>query len=112
MTFISVAMGRAFKAIPETLMQSWPIGKYAAIALFLYFGIKTLRESITADDDSGEEFNDANEAVEKSQNESLWGKWAGPIATLFETFTLIFLAEWGDRSMISIISLSAATSVS
>mmetsp|Transcript_5066 Transcript_5066/g.18433 ORF Transcript_5066/g.18433 Transcript_5066/m.18433 type:complete len:352 (-) Transcript_5066:155-1210(-) len=111
MTFISVSMGRAFKAVPDSLAYSWPLGKFAAVVLFVYFGIKMLKESYgTEPNAEGEEFNDANEVVTKSgeRRPTWWAKWATPIATLLETFTLIFIAEWGDRSMFAIITLSAA----
>eukprot|EP00958_Prasinococcus_capsulatus_P019114 scaffold2318_cov396-Prasinococcus_capsulatus_cf.AAC.8 len=104
-------MGRAFKAVPDSLAYSWPLGKFAAVVLFVYFGIKMLKESYgTEPNAEGEEFNDANEVVTKSgeRRPTWWAKWATPIATLLETFTLIFIAEWGDRSMFAIITLSAA----
>ena len=36
------------------------------------------------------------------------GKRQGLFAKLCETFTLVFIAEWGDRSMLATIALGAA----
>ena len=43
MTVISVAIGYAFKSVPDALEGSLPIGKYLAVATMLWFGIRTLK---------------------------------------------------------------------
>lgn len=43
MTFISVAIGVAFKSVPDALTTGVPIGEYLAIALLVYYGVTTLR---------------------------------------------------------------------
>ena len=43
MTCISVAIGLAFKSMPEALQSTIPVGQYLGAATMLYFGIKTLR---------------------------------------------------------------------
>ena len=43
MTCISVAIGLAFKSMPEALQSTLPIGQYLGAATMLYFGVKTLR---------------------------------------------------------------------
>lgn len=45
MTIISVAIGYAFKSVPNALEGSLPVGKYLAVATMLWFGIRTLRVS-------------------------------------------------------------------
>jgi putative Ca2+/H+ antiporter (TMEM165/GDT1 family) len=44
MSIISVAIGRVFQQIPATITTSLPIGEYLAVALLLFFGVKTLQE--------------------------------------------------------------------
>ena len=43
MTFISVALGYAFKSVPDVLEGSLPVGKYLAVATMFYFGVRTLQ---------------------------------------------------------------------
>lgn len=43
MTLISVAIGYAFKHVPEVLTTSAPVGEYLGAALLVYFGVRTLR---------------------------------------------------------------------
>ena len=114
MSVISV-VGRIFQKIPSTLNDSVPIGEYLAVALLLFFGIRTLREAldtpeVTDDAESGE-FADAAEAVTKSQeNASKGGREQNFLTKFWETFSLVFIAEWGDRSMLATIALGAAQS--
>jgi putative Ca2+/H+ antiporter (TMEM165/GDT1 family) len=108
MTVISVALGRAFQKLPSGLMTTLPVGEYAAIALLVFFGVKTLKESLdipksgSTPEEHGE-LAEATEVVCKSTAQR------GPLLTaLVETFTLIFIAEWGDRSMLATVALGAA----
>ena len=43
MTGISVALGRLFAKLPDSLSSSLPVGEYCAVALLLFFGVKTLK---------------------------------------------------------------------
>ena len=123
MSVISVAIGRAFQQIPSAMTTSLPVGEYLAVALLLFFGVRTLKEALDAPecdaDDAascGGELADAEEAVRES--EAAAGKRGGTgsernaasrwLANYWETFTLVFIAEWGDRSMLATIALGAA----
>jgi putative Ca2+/H+ antiporter (TMEM165/GDT1 family) len=110
MTIISVIIGQLFHAVPPGLSQGLPLDDIAAVLAFTFFGFKTLKEASEIDDDpdgqSGmdEEFADAEEAVEGSRTIkeiTAWGK-------IVSTFGLVFAAEFGDRSFLSTIALSAA----
>lgn len=108
MTVISVIIGQLFHAVPPGLSQGLPLDDIAAVLAFAFFGFKTLKEASEIDEDgvSGmdEEFADAEEAVEGSQTikeVTAWGK-------IISTFGLVFAAEFGDRSFLSTIALSAA----
>lgn len=108
MTIISVLIGQIFHAVPPGISQGIPLDDVAAVLAFAFFGFKTLKEAseIDPDGESGmdEEYADAEEAVEGSatiREVTAWGK-------IISTFGLVFAAEFGDRSFISTIALSAA----
>ena len=75
--------------------------------------MRTLKEALDAPDGSGGgagesgELADAETAVndyansQKKKEKSFLGKF-------WETFCLVFIAEWGDRSMLATIALGAA----
>jgi len=109
MTVISVGIGAVFRNVPDALKSSLPIGEIAGIALLVYFGIKALKAATEAEPTGGseDELADAQEAVQEAESsgkvsrQSTWG-------SLVEVAGLIFLAEWGDRSMLATIALGAA----
>merc|ERR1711988_1960925 len=77
----------------------------AAIAAFLFFGTQTLLNAYNSTEDNDgveEELNDAEEAVEGQSAQ------ATAIASILSCFTLVFAAEFGDRSFLSTIALAAA----
>ena len=47
MTVISVAIGAAFKSLPDVLKSSLPVGQYLGAALMLLFGVRTIKASVT-----------------------------------------------------------------
>jgi len=108
MTVLSVIIGQLFHAVPVGISQGIPFKDLAAVLAFAFFGIKTLKEASELEDgdSSGidEEYADAEEAVKGSRTIkqiTAWGK-------IVSTFGLVFAAEFGDRSFISTIALSAA----
>lgn len=108
MTVISVVIGQVFHAVPSEISNGVPFDDVAAIIAFTYFGIKILSEAIETPDDGksamDEEFEEAEEVVEG--NESLLNSSAG--AQIASIFLLVFAAEFGDRSFLATIALSAA----
>lgn len=104
MTLLSVAIGEAISFLPEIYTH------YAAIGLFLLFGIKLLYEasrmSAAATEEIVDEAKNAVEVGEKNlQNrQTAW-------AIVLESFILTFLAEWGDRTQIATITLAAANNI-
>jgi putative Ca2+/H+ antiporter (TMEM165/GDT1 family) len=109
MTIISVGIGQLFHAVPSGLLGdgvSIPWDDVAAVVAFAFFGIKTLRDALAMDDSTGgvmvEELEEAKQVVEEQDtNKSV-------IQTILGIFALVFAAEFGDRSFISTIALSAA----
>ena len=109
MTIISVSIGYAVKSVPSVIKSSEVLGQWAGAALLVYFGIRTLRDALGQEGESGEELGEARESVEEAEKEgSITGE--SPLATFAEVATLIFVAEWGDRSMLATIALGAAQS--
>ncbi|GAQ79366.1 hypothetical protein KFL_000290160 [Klebsormidium nitens] len=117
MTVISVAIGRLFQKVPAQLKTTIPVGEYAAVALLVYFGFRALRaawlmpDEASVDEGEESELAAAEEVLKKQEAErtskvnklSVW-------EVLVESFSLVFLAEWGDRSMLATIALGAAQS--
>lgn len=108
MTVLSVVIGQLFHAVPVELTQGLPIDDYAAVLAFTFFGVKTLIEAYECDEDDGctvdSELAGAEEAVEGSTMTGQATAWA----KIVSTFGLVFAAEFGDRSFLSTIALSAA----
>lgn len=107
MSVISVVIGQVFHAVPSELANGVPLDDVAAVIAFTYFGVKILTEAFETPEDGksamDEEFEDAEEAVEGSD---LTKASAG--AQIASIFALVFAAEFGDRSFLATIALSAA----
>jgi len=111
MTLISVLIGQSFHAVPagfgEGVLGGLPLDDVAAVLAFAFFGIKTLQEALTMEEGESvmdEELAEAEEEVENSDT----SKQGTIIARLLSIFGLVFAAEFGDRSFLSTIALSAA----
>mmetsp|Transcript_805 Transcript_805/g.1178 ORF Transcript_805/g.1178 Transcript_805/m.1178 type:complete len:370 (-) Transcript_805:51-1160(-) len=112
MTLISCLIGAAFHNVPSSLTGGIPFDDYIAVAAFLYFGLVTLRDAskIPDDDNSGMEAEaaEAKESV-KEVDESVKMEGKPQLLSLIaQTFGLVFAAEFGDRSFLTTIALSAA----
>ncbi|KAE8712774.1 GDT1-like protein 1 [Hibiscus syriacus] len=114
MTVISVVLGRTFHYVDEILpfrfgQADLPIDDIAAVFLLVYFGVSTLLDAASSDNQKAEdEQKEAELAVSKFS-----GNGAGILAaanTVISTFFLVFVAEWGDKSFFSTIALAAASS--
>ncbi|KAG0486608.1 hypothetical protein HPP92_008703 [Vanilla planifolia] len=116
MTILSVVIGRIFKSVPAQFQTTLPVGEYAAVALLAFFGIKSIKDawlipSSNVDKNSVTstelgEFVEAEELVKEKVSKNL----SGPLEVLWKSFSLVFFAEWGDRSMLATIALGAAQS--
>ncbi|KAG2487696.1 hypothetical protein HYH03_013695 [Edaphochlamys debaryana] len=128
MTVLSAALGWAAPTlIPKVYTH------YAAVALFFFFGFKTLYDAFAKKDENEEseleqvehELSDMNKGsrsagkdmkdLEKaSKSKAAWvSAMLGMIFSqiFLKSFTLTFLAEWGDRSQIATIGLAASEDV-
>eukprot|EP00877_Chromochloris_zofingiensis_P009394 jgi/Chrzof1/4708/Cz14g23180.t1 len=104
MTVISVALGQVFHQLDELLPRTGvPLDDVVAVALLLYFGITTLKNAADADAKAAEEKAEAGEVVADMSGS------AAATALVASTFTLVFAAEWGDKSFLATIALAAAS---
>ncbi|KAF3635858.1 GDT1-like protein 2, chloroplastic [Capsicum annuum] len=116
MSVLSVIIGRIFHSVPAQFQTTLPIGEYAAVALLFFFGLKSIKDAweLPSDDvETGEkssqeldEFAEAEELVKEKASKRL----TNPLEILWKSFSLVFFAEWGDRSMLATIALGAAQS--
>ncbi|CAL5222510.1 g4884 [Coccomyxa viridis] len=112
MTVISVLIGYCFKSVPDALKSSVPIGQYLSVACMLYFGVRTIKEaSEMSPDEEAEsgEMESAQESLAEAEKSGSLGSRAA-LQSLLQVGSIIFLAEWGDRSMLATVALGASHS--
>ncbi|KAJ0963657.1 hypothetical protein J5N97_028779 [Dioscorea zingiberensis] len=115
MTILSVIIGRVFKSVPAQFQTTLPIGEYAAVALLTFFGFKSIKDAWELpsvkkkDDKDSPELGELVEA-EELVKEKVAKKLTNPLEIIWKSFSLVFFAEWGDRSMLATIALGAAQS--
>ena len=114
MTILSVSLGQVISLLPKDVTH------YAAIVLFVAFGIKLLYDAdqmspecrhhtLAAEDDYVECASDAErEAIAAVSQAEVKLKKKTPFAICSEAFVLVFMGEWGDRTQFATIALAAA----
>ncbi|PIA36101.1 hypothetical protein AQUCO_03400185v1 [Aquilegia coerulea] len=115
MTVLSVVIGRIFHSVPAQFQTTLPIGEYAAVTLLLFFGLKSLKEAWDLPSNvakTNEENPELGEYVEAEElvKEKMAKRLTNPLEIIWKSFSLVFFAEWGDRSMLATIALGAAQS--
>ena len=109
MTVVSVAIGYAVKSVPAVVRSSEVVGQWAGAALLVYFGVKTLKDAVMSGAGAAdEELEEAQESVKEAEKEGSISTRSTKLKSLVEVASLIFVAEWGDRSMLATIALGAA----
>eukprot|EP01134_Creolimax_fragrantissima_P002172 CFRG2172T1 len=122
MTVLSAGMGWVITIIPRVYTF------YASTVLFFVFGIKLIREgSRMTPEEEAEELDEVTQELKKQDEErdavrreddpealgtageEQSARWQSDIANgiLMQSFTMTFLAEWGDRSQITTVVLAA-----
>ncbi|XP_010245654.1 PREDICTED: GDT1-like protein 2, chloroplastic [Nelumbo nucifera] len=115
MTILSVVIGRVFQSVPAQFQTTLPIGEYAAVTLLMFFGLKSIKDAWDLPSNvvkNGEKSSELGEFVEAEVlvKEKVAKRLMNPLEVIWESFTLVFFAEWGDRSMLATIALGAAQS--
>jgi Ca2+/H+ antiporter, TMEM165/GDT1 family len=105
MTLISVLFGQAVTLLPGRWV------KIAEISLFAAFGLKLLYDAwkMSPHAPNCGELDEAKAAVAEAEAKL---KWSGPLAIIVEACSLVFVAEWGDRTQFTTIALAADYSAS
>jgi len=121
MTVLSAAIGFA---LPNLLPRQYT--HYAAMVLFIYFGLKLLKEGldlVSKGEGLGpsDELDEVEQSLKDKNEDDTTGKCEAGIAPkvsavpanisksiFWQALTLTFLAEWGDRSQIATIALASA----
>ncbi|KAL8042710.1 hypothetical protein ABFX02_09G071300 [Erythranthe guttata] len=116
MTILSVVIGLIFHSVPSQFQTTLPIGEYAAVTLLMFFGLKSIKDawdlpsaaakSAEEGNQESDEFTEAEELVKVKASKKL----SNPLEIIWKSFSLVFFAEWGDRSMLATIALGAAQS--
>lgn len=124
MTVLSVFLGYATTVIPRKYTF------YISTALFAIFGLKMLKEGYEMDPNEGQEELEEVQAELKKKEAELEGETTTDVETgiirstirrnrllrtlmrfcspiLLQSFTMTFLAEWGDRSQLTTIILGS-----
>ncbi|KAL5138300.1 Protein PAM71-, chloroplastic [Glycine soja] len=115
MSILSVVIGRIFQSVPAQFQTTLPIGEYAAVTLLLFFGLKAIKDAwdlpsdVVKGDNSSPELDELAEA-EELVKEKVSTRLSNPLEIVWKSFSLVFFAEWGDRSMLATIALGAAQS--
>ncbi|PNT46145.1 hypothetical protein POPTR_003G174600v4 [Populus trichocarpa] len=114
MTILSVVIGRIFHSVPAQFQTTLPIGEYAAVTLLMFFGLKSIKDAwdlptndVKTGDESSPELDEYSEAEKLVKVSKLL---TNPFEIVWKSFSLVFFAEWGDRSMLATIALGAAQS--
>jgi len=110
MTFLAVAVGQVFHAVPD-LAGGLPIDDYASVLAFGFFGVKLLTDAANMDEDGTllDEKEEAEADIRANLPSWISGGAASIVlpALVLQAFVLVFAAEIGDRSFISAAALSA-----
>lgn len=116
MTVLSVIIGRVFHSVPAQFQTTLPIGEYAAVTLLMFFGLKSIKDAWDLPSNDGKssetksselgEYVEAEELVKEKASKRL----SNPLEIVWKSLSLVFFAEWGDRSMLATIALGAAQS--
>jgi len=117
MTVLSAGMGYA-----APLLLPHRVTHYLGALLFLYFGVQLIREASGSEGGVSDELAETEEELadgdeesgtlddpDKKDRRNPLAMLASPI--LIKTFSITFIAEWGDRSQIATIALAASKNV-
>lgn len=100
MTVLSVLLGQMLSFLPQTVLH------YAEIVLFIGFGFKLLIQARRMATASACEVDEAEETIDQSFRSA--AKRGMKRSIVLQSFTLTFMAEWGDRTQFATAALAAS----
>lgn len=108
MTLLSVLLGQVVSLLPKIYLH------YGAIILFISFGLKLLYDASRMPAQSKNALREEAAVMVSKHNETRRlsrlasrSSWSPSFTTLLQAFIVTFIAEWGDRTQISTIALTA-----
>uniref|UniRef100_A0A7S1P525 GDT1 family protein n=1 Tax=Vitrella brassicaformis TaxID=1169539 RepID=A0A7S1P525_9ALVE len=111
MTVISVVMGAAVRTIPQLFHVASVWVGYLSALLFVVFGLQELYVAVRRPEHQQESLKEAEETIELLHTPTTHTSASAAAMRLYALFCMafgvIFLAEWGDKSMISTVALAA-----
>lgn len=105
MTLIACFLGQLMHLLPATVTH------YSTIALFVFFGAQMLLQARSLPSTPGAAAGERADAEQMVAGSTLAATAVrqSPITTLAKISSLIFVAEWCDRSMIATMALAASS---
>ena len=100
MTVLSVFLGKTVSLLPQHYVE------IATVVLFLGFGFKLIYDASRMSPDVGLD-DEQKEAEEEVNQKDHLAANASIFAIILKSFTLTFIAEWGDRTQFATITLAA-----
>ncbi|KAK4395526.1 protein PAM71-, chloroplastic [Sesamum angolense] len=114
--YLVCLIGLIFHSVPSQFQTTLPIGEYAAVTLLMFFGLKSIKDAwdipstVAKTGEQGNQESDEFVEAEELVKEKVSKRLSNPLEVLWKSFSLVFFAEWGDRSMLATIALGAAQS--
>lgn len=101
MTLIACFLGQLMQYLPPTVTH------YSSIALFVIFGFQMIMQSRNLPDVPGGSGSEREGAEQMVSGAAI--NHSSPLAVLAKVSSLIFVAEWCDRSMLATMALAASS---
>lgn len=102
MTFIACFLGQLMHLLPPKVTH------YSSIALFVFFGLQMILQSRKLPDKPGGAGSERAGAEDMVAGVDSPSARTNPLSVLFKVASLIFVAEWCDRSMLATMALAAS----
>lgn len=102
MTFIACFLGQLMHYLPATVTH------YSSIALFVFFGLQMILQSRSLPNTPGGAGGERADAEEMVAEATMTQVQSSPLAVFAKVSSLIFVAEWCDRSMLATMALAAS----
>lgn len=102
MTFIACFLGQLMHLLPPKVTH------YSSIALFVFFGLQMILQSRNMSDVPGSAGSERADAEDMVAGVNGSESRSNPFSVLVKVSSLIFVAEWCDRSMLATMALASS----